>query len=276
MIRLRKCSKKRLFLLALVVMAAALLLRGRPQPASLTYPTPGEAKQVPKTAALSKVEEYDQVLSGKDSQPLQQQTQAARFSFRSLFQPSKKIAQPAKPAPAPKQAPKPRKTAAQYFFSYGAHPTSTKQSSGAQPAQAFVRASIYQDQQVRDGEGVVVRLQEPCPLGQRTLPAGTLLYGAARFANNRILLQLTAAQGEGQRWAVSLTGYDSDMLQGLYYEGVQPWERPSDRVIDRRVGEYTGTGLLRDLGQGAMATWKNFRQQKTATLEDGRPLYVRP
>ena len=254
-------------LAVLLLPVGVMVFKGRPGEPRLPYQLPALARK--EEDAPSKFDEYEAVLAGRAPRPLQAQTEEARFSFSRLFK---------KPAPTPAEKPtqankkargKQRPVKQQYFFSYQGN----KAAAGEE--QAFVKAIVYGEQQVRQGEGVVLQLQAPCPLAERTLAPGTLLYGAARLSGHRLLVTLTAAQHKEKRFPVSLTCYDTDLLPGIAYQGASAWEQPREAAIDR-VLRQASKGLLKDIGQGASIAYKAWRRKPTARLEEGRIIYVKP
>lgn len=251
----------------LVFTVGVMALRGNKEEPSLPYRLPTLSREEP--APQSRYDEYESVLAGRESRPLQAQTKEARLSFTSLFR--RKVPQDTEPQPQAeathqKAVPKKRgkkEQAKPAFFSY----------KGQREAQHFVKAIIYRDQQVRAGDGMVMQLQEGCTAGDRTLSAGTLLYGAVRMSGNRLLVTLTAAEHESKRFPVSMTCYDTDLLPGIAYAGASAWEGPREQAIDR-VLRHADRGLLKDIGQGASIAYKAWRRKPQVTLEDGRIVYV--
>ena len=246
----------------LVFTVVVSALKGKKEAPRLPYQLPTLSREEP--APQSRYDEYESVLAGRESRPLQAQTKEARLSFTSLFRkaPQEPQAEVTHQKAVPKKRGK-KEQAKPAFFSY----------KGQGEAQHFVKAVIYRDQQVRAGDGMVVQLQERCEAGDRTLSAGTLLYGAVRMSGNRLLLTLTAAEYEGKRFPVSMTCYDTDLLPGIAYADAGAWEQPREQAIDR-VLRHADRGLLKDIGQGASIAYKAWRRKPQATLEDGRIVYV--
>ena len=247
----------------LVFTVVVSALKGRKEEPRLPYQLPTLSREEP--APQSRYDEYESVLAGRESRPLQAQTKEARLSFTSLFRkaPQEPQAEATNQKAVHQKAKKRSKPAEPAFFSY----------KGQGEAQHFVKAVIYRDQQVRAGDGMVVQLQERCTAGGRTLHQGTLLYGAVRMSGNRLLLTLTAAEYEGRRFPVSMTCYDTDLLPGIAYAEAGAWEGPREQAIDR-VLRHADRGLLKDIGQGASIAYKAWRRKPQATLEDGRIVYV--
>ena len=260
--------KKVMIGVAMLVFTVGVMgLKGRKEAPRLPYQLPALSRE--ESAPQSRYDEYESVLTGRESRPLQAQTKEARLSFTTLFRKAPQEPEPQaeatrKPPKAVHQkAGKRSKPAQPAFFSY----------KGKGEAQHFVKAIIYRDQQVRAGDGMVVQLQEGCAAGGRTLSAGTLLYGAVRMNGNRLLVTLTAAEHEGKRFPVSMTCYDTDLLPGIAYAGASAWEQPREQAIDR-VLRQADKGLFKDIGQGASIAYKAWRRKPQATLEDGRIVYL--
>lgn len=242
----------------------AVLVKRRSQAPPLPYQWPAAAQAV----AMNRFDEYEQVLNGKKAGRLQQQTRKGTFALLQGWQP------PPAPPPAPKPKPKPKKVlppppTKKPFYSYQPEGAT----SPAEEAPALLEAHIYQDQQLHDGAGIVVQLATHAP----GLPKGTRLFGPVRFAKNRILITLTTAEDEGQRWSVHGTAYDQDFLPGIACPGLAPsmLERPTDRLVNSAITETGTAGILRDVGRSSVEVWKNLRKKKTAALEDGRKIYIK-
>ena len=240
---------------ALVLVA---LLRRKRQEAPLPYQRSGQ--QSAAAPAVSKYDEYDEVLTGKKGK-LQQQTQPRPGGMQRLVQPAAPQRKPVRPAPPD-------------FFCVQA--PQADDSDPAEPAPLFLAARIYQKHKLKDGDGVVVQLQEG-DAAQRLLP-GTLLYGAAQFAKNRLLIRFSVAEYQGERWTVSCAGYDKDFLAGLVCDGLEEEEHvleESGHRLANKAFRKSGEELIQDLGKEAGVVLKKMRQKKSALLEDGRLVYVK-
>ena len=246
-------------MLGIVLFLVAVLFKRRKEAPRLPYQRPVAAKE-----KVSRFDEYAQVLEGRRAGRLQEKTRKGTFALIKAWQAPEKAPPP--PPKSNKAPPPPRKP----FYSYQPEKTAKPD----EEAPTFLAARIYQDQQVEDGAGIVAQLVAGAP----GLPPGTRLFGPARFAKNRLLIAFTTAEHNGRRWHVHCTGYDEDFLPGIACPGLAPstLEKPADRLASRAIAETGTAGILHDVGRSTVEVWKNLRKKKTATLEDGKVIYLKP
>lgn len=142
-------------------------------------------QEVKKNDAKTLLDVYDEELSGKKESLLKKTSRKGISSLAGLFN--------LKPLEKPKKQKKykpmysklPAKTAVktvpnQGFISY-------QGDSKEAVLNTFYRAHLNENQKVTDESSIILKLEENCIIHETVLPAGTVLYGKAKFAKNRIL-----------------------------------------------------------------------------------------
>lgn len=227
----------------------------------------------------TKLEEYEAILAGKKApSAARQKKRLVRFGLARLFKPRARAAQQEPPGVQEAQVTKASRAprAPTYFFTYSGEAAAPSHAPSPSPRQHFFKARVYNQQQVRDRSPVVVKVQEPVKGLAKPLPAGTLLFGEGKFAQNRLKVTFSVAQWQEERLPVVLHGYDQDLLLGLAAPGLAPsvTEKAQQRLA-RKALSSSGSGLGQELGQGVVDTWHELKKKKVITLEDRRVLYVR-
>ena len=208
-------------------------------------------------AERSRYEEYEEVLHGKGGR-LQEQTQRTAGGMLHI---------PKAEAPTAKAPP----AALPDFFSLQGAPLSK---AGAAKKALFLAARVYQQQRLKEGDGVVVQLLE----GVQGWPAGTLLFGSASFAGKRLLLHFSVAEYEGERGSVGCRAYDKDFLVGLAWGGLQGEEHGLQRPVEKLAAkalQQVDKKVVQDWGEEATTLLKQLYKRKIALLEDGRIVYIK-
>ena len=82
-----------------------------------------------------------------------------------------------------------------------------------------VPAVIHNDQVVEQGSTVKLRLLQDVQLEGRLIPRNSFLYGTCNMAGNRLTIQATSVQYQGNLLPVSLKAFDIDGNEGLNIPG---------------------------------------------------------
>lgn len=257
------------------------VLRTRTREVELPYKAPMLAPARETPLERTKYEEYEAILENKHKSQ-QPKKSLVRFGLAKLFKPHPLAAPTKKPIAATSTAKQPitnkqpaiKPEAPTYFFSYQGEEEKTSKIT-REPAH-FFKAKVYKEQKVRDKGSVVVKLQEKLALAEKTLPQGALLFGEARFGKDRMYVSFKVARWQEEHIPIELEGYDQDLLLGWSVPGLVP--SLSDQVEDKALQKalhYGGSGLLQDLGKGAIDTLKEVKKKKEAFLEDRKGVYVR-
>ena len=173
------------------------------------------------------------------------------FGLAKLFKPKAPVIQ-AK-APVAKNPSKPTSNQLRekpkeqsYFFTYqGEEKAAT--AIAIQLQAHFFKARVYKAQKVKNKGAVVVKLQEKIELGEQTLPAGALLYGEAKFGQDRMYVSFTVAKCQEAHIPIHLQGYDQDLLLGFSAPGLVPSlaDQAEGRVLQKAT-HHSGSNLLQD------------------------------
>ena len=136
----------------------------------------------------------------------------------------------------------------------------------------FLSCVVHGDQEVDNRKRMVLRLTETATVRGKEVPAGTLVYGMASLAQNRIQVVISRIGTQAANYRV----YDH-----TYHEGITLDER--DEVVqeaaketawrqgNRRTREIP-TEIASDLARGLL---QRTRQRKRSVfLPDGYPLYI--
>jgi hypothetical protein len=276
-------SKKRLILIliALGICIGWYKLRHRWKEPVLIYKAPNLTDIIQVPVERTKYEEYEAILENKQNSASNKPKKSlVHFGLAKLFKPKAPVIQAKTPVaknpskPNTKQ-PKQKSSEQPYFFTYlGEEKADT--AIAIQPQAHFFKARVYKAQKVKDKGAVVVKLQEKISLGDQILPAGTLLYGEAKFGQDRMYVSFTVAKCQEAHIPIHLQGYDQDLLQGFSAPGLVPSlaDQAEGRVLQKAT-HHNGSGLLQDLGKDVADTWKEVRKKKEAFLEDRKGVYVR-
>ncbi len=143
---------------------------------------------------------------------------------------------------------------------------------GTSSNQRFISCVVHGDQEVGNRKRMVLRLTEAATVNDREAPVGTLVYGMARLAQDRIQVSVSRVGTQ----AVSYQVHDH-----TYHEGITLDER--DEIVQdaaketayrqgrRRSGELP-TDIASDLARDLLGRAR--RRQPTIFLPDGYPLYL--
>jgi hypothetical protein len=137
---------------------------------------------------------------------------------------------------------------------------------------AFLSCVVHGDQEVDNRKRMVLRLTETATVRGKEVPAGTLVYGMASLAQDRVQVVISRIGTQAANYRV----YDH-----TYHEGITLDER--DEVVqeaaketawrqgNRRTREIP-TEIASDLARGLL---QRTRQRKRSVyLPDGYPLYI--
>ncbi|MDR0414027.1 MAG: conjugative transposon protein TraM [Prevotellaceae bacterium] len=123
------------------------------------------------------------------------------------------------------------------------------------PAQRnSVKACIYGEQTVSEGQHLRIRLLEPVMVSGVVVPAGSILVGTCKIGSDRLLTSVTSIEHDGVIMRVSLEVYDNDGQQGLYV--------PNSMELE--AGREIGADIASSVGSTAAAQTSMFSQQSAA------------
>jgi hypothetical protein len=128
---------------------------------------------------------------------------------------------------------------------------------------------------------VKLRTIEKVKIGKKKyIPEGALLFGVARFTNNRFKIHITRAMTEKGNFPCEILVYDSyDFQEGIFVQGanidVQPEEGVGDVVEE--VGDVMPNQLIGSSVKGvSKLVQRDVKKMKkiTATVPDNYTVYL--
>ena len=142
---------------------------------------------------------------------------------------------------------------------------------------AFLSCVVHGDQEVDNRQRMVLRLTEAATLSNKEVPAGTLVYGLTRLAQDRVQVVISRIGTQ----AVNYRVYDHTYHEGITLDERDEvvgeaaketaWRQSQRRLGNRRTGELP-TEIASDLARGIL---QRTRRRKTSVfLPDGYPLYI--
>jgi hypothetical protein len=282
---MKHLNKKWLVLISIVLGVGVGLysLKHRWKEPELPYKAPNLPSTSEAPVERTKYEEYEDILENKQKGNNKPKKSLVRFGLAKLFKPqssSKHLppitpSSPTKPLSTDKH-PSKKPPAPTYFFSYQGEEKTDMTTTAITEQPHFFKARVYKEQKVKDKGAVVVKLQEKVELLDKTLPAGTLLFGEAQFGKDRMYVTFKVAKWQESHIPLQLEGYDQDLLVGFSAPGLVPSisDQAEGKALQKAM-EYSGSGLLQDLGKGAVETFREVKRKKEALLEDRKGVYVR-
>lgn len=120
--------------------------------------------------------------------------------------------------------------------STGALPAAGKDSAAPPSGNALIEAAIYGEVTVRDGSVVRLRLLTPLTVAGVVVPAHHFVYGQARFAGERLLVEVRSIRYREGLHPVHLEVRDLDGLPGLALK-----DFPAAEVAGRSLENASGT-----------------------------------
>ncbi|MCA6440444.1 MAG: conjugative transposon protein TraM [Chitinophagaceae bacterium] len=143
-------------------------------------------------------------------------------------------------------------------------------------------AIIPSEQQLQNGTLVKLELGSAILVNGVRIPAGTFLYGMARFDNERLQIHIPSIRLDNQLLPVSLSVYDMDGLEGIYVPGSLNREvvkESADKAIQSMGVSRFGVLLPTEVaasGIGAVKSLLSKRvKQVRVTLTAGYKLLLR-
>ena len=136
----------------------------------------------------------------------------------------------------------------------------------------FLSCVVHGDQEVGNRKRMVLRLTESATVDGREVPAGTLLYGMARLAQNRIQVSISRIGSQSVNYWV----YDHTYHQGITLDErediVQDATKETAYRQGRRSTSQLPTQIASDLARDLLRRVR--RKKRTVFLPDGYPLYI--
>ena len=150
-------------------------------------------------------------------------------------------------------------------------------SSGAALSQRFLSCVVHGDQEVGNRKRMVLRLTKSATVNGKEVPIGTLVYGMARLAQDRIQVSVSRIGTQ----AVSYQVYDHTHHAGILLDeqenivedaAKESAYRQGQRQLGRRRSGELPTQVASDLARDLLGRAR--RKRPTIFLPDGYPLYL--
>lgn len=151
-----------------------------------------------------------------------------------------------------------------------------------------IRASVYQTVTISNGKEMQLRLLEPMRVGDRLVPANTILTGSAKLGGERLHITITSIQYADNVIPVEIEVYDMDGMQGISVPNSD--EITALKEIAANMGtsmgssititDDAGSQLAADLGRSAIQGTSQFFNKKMrevkVTLKAGYKVLLLP
>ena len=123
-----------------------------------------------------------------------------------------------------------------------------------------IKACIHENKTLTNGQGVRMRLLEPMRAGKYILPKQAIITGMVKIAGDRLHINITSLEHQGQIIPVEVQVYDTDGQKGIFIPG--SLELNAVKEIAANMGNSLGSSinistnagaqLASDLGKGVI------------------------
>lgn len=115
-----------------------------------------------------------------------------------------------------------------------------------------IRAIVHDDQTLVDGQTIRLRLTEPLAAGTTIVPENSIVTGVAKIQGERLDIQITSLEHNGEIIPVEMQAYDTDGQRGIYIPG--SLEMNAVKEIVANMGNSVGTSFTMTQSTGAQLT----------------------
>lgn len=115
-----------------------------------------------------------------------------------------------------------------------------------------IKAIVHDDQTLVDGQTVRLRLTEPLAAGTIIVPENSIVTGVAKIQGERLDIQITSLEYNGEIMPVEMQAYDTDGQKGIYIPG--SLEMNAVKEIVANMGNSVGTSFTMTQSTGAQLT----------------------
>lgn len=115
-----------------------------------------------------------------------------------------------------------------------------------------IRAIVHDDQTLVDGQTIRLRLTEPLAAGTTIVPENSIVTGVAKIQGERLDIQITSLEHNGEIIPVEMQAYDTDGQLGIYIPG--SLEMNAVKEIVANMGNSVGTSFTMTQSTGAQLT----------------------
>lgn len=141
---------------------------------------------------------------------------------------------------------------------------------------AAIKAIINEEQTVQDGSTIKLRLQQDVFVNQIKIPAGHLIFGICRLANERLIVAVSSIAYNNTIFPIKLNVYDKDGLPGIYIPGAIT-RNEAKRGIDQSIQTFDPS-LQAKMATAGIESLKNLLSKKArsvrATVKSGHEIYL--
>ena len=115
-----------------------------------------------------------------------------------------------------------------------------------------IKAIVHDDQTLVDGQTVRLRLVEALAAGSTIIPENSIITGVAKIQGERLDIQITSLEHNGEIMSVEMQAYDTDGQKGIYIPG--SLEMNAVKEIVANMGNSVGTSFTMTQSTGAQLT----------------------
>ena len=130
-----------------------------------------------------------------------------------------------------------------------------------------LKAVIDQKQKFRTGDKIQLRTLETGTYKQFDIPKNTLLYGICSISNNRLFVNISSINLNGQVIPAALSAYDLDGIPGIYIDGA--YQDATKQAINQGLADAGNLGLRNTLGSLSIGIGRKANQKQTAFVPAG-------
>lgn len=112
-----------------------------------------------------------------------------------------------------------------------------------------IKACIHENKTLTNGQGVRMRLLEPMRAGKYVLPKQAIITGMVKIAGDRLHINITSLEHQGQIIPVEVQVYDSDGQKGIFIPG--SLELNAVKEIAANMGNSLGSSINISTNAGA-------------------------
>ena len=262
-------------------------LRGTPMP------TFWLEKVMASSVVPDKTEVYEQVLAEEAKEAWRKRTQKItkpqwQASYRtSTVKQDSVVVDTVRKKPPTKRRRTAQKKQPQKKPKVAALPPTEEKPSFFQPVKAasspvgntFLSCVVHGDQEVGNRKRITLRLTEAATVNDREVPAGMLVYGMTRLAQDRIQVVISRIGPQPANYRV----YDHTYHEGIVLDerndvvqdaAKETAYRQGHRELGRRRTRELPTQIASDLARNLLQ--RTRRRKQTVFLPDGYPVYISP
>ncbi len=146
---------------------------------------------------------------------------------------------------------------------------------GYEVSKNTIKACIYQDQTLENGQTVRLRLMEPLQAGNITVERNTIVSGVARLNGERLDILIASIEFRGNIIPVELAVYDTDGQPGINIPGSMEINAVKEAAANIGSGMGTSISFAQSAGQqiamdatrGVMQAGSQYLSKKLRTVK---------